>query len=103
MTWKLFLDDERYPVDPEFYIARNFDDAVWLVMNKGFPIEMSLDHDLGSPGNRTGMDFVKWLVAYFIQEDVDFPDGFSYTIHSQNPVGAKNMRSYMEGFMKSIE
>jgi hypothetical protein len=47
MKWKLFLDDDRYPVDNTWVIARNFDDACLYVTNYGLPTHMSLDHDMG--------------------------------------------------------
>lgn len=101
--WKLFLDDERYPIfegiQDLFQIARNFDDAVWMVENYGIPYHMSLDHDLGSPGNRTGMDFVKWFAEYVLENELDLPPDFTYYVHSQNPVGADNMRAYLEQFI----
>lgn len=103
MKWQLFLDDERYPVTNDWHIARNFDDAVWMVTTYEIPYHMSLDHDLGAPGNRTGMDFVKWLVDYLIQKELDFPEDFTYYVHSQNPIGSENMRSYLDSFMKNRE
>jgi hypothetical protein len=92
MNWKLFLDDERYPVDKSWTIARNFDDAVWYVKNYGLPYEITFDHDLGAPQNPTG--------AYMEDYELDFPDDFVYYIHSQNPVGAENIRAYMENFLR---
>ena len=32
--WKLFLDDERYPVDEKMIIARSFEEAKSLVLVK---------------------------------------------------------------------
>ena len=100
MSWKLFLDDERYPPDDsrDWVVARNFDDAVWFVEHYGFPAYISFDHDLGSEGNRTGMDFAKWFINH--AEDVMLQHGGSFTfpdfyVHSQNPVGAENIESYM--------
>lgn len=98
MRWKLFLDDERYPIDNNWVIARNFDDAVWYVTNYGLPYFISFDHDLGSPGNRTGMDFAKWFIDYIIDNDLVVED-FDFFVHSQNPVGAENIRSLMGQFM----
>jgi hypothetical protein len=100
MKWKLFLDDERYPVDNTWHIARNFYDAVWYVTNYGLPYQISFDHDLGSPQNMTGYDFAKWLCAYIEDYELDFPEDFEYHIHSQNPVGAENIRAFMESFKR---
>lgn len=108
MTYQLFLDDERYPVLKKdnwviatpWHIARNYDDAIWYVQNLGVPRFISFDHDLGAPQNPTGYDFAKWLCAYIEDYELDFPDKFEYHIHSQNPVGAENIRAYMENFLR---
>jgi hypothetical protein len=100
VSWKLFLDDERYPVHPSWIIARNYDDALWYVRQLGVPNVISFDHDLGAPQNPTGYDFAKWLCAYIEDYELDFPDDFVYYIHSQNPVGAENIRAYMENFLR---
>jgi len=100
--YKLFLDDERYPSDKSHWIiARNFDDAVWYVENYGLPAFISFDHDLGHPQNRTGMDFAKWLCDWIMDNDksIDVSISFDYYVHSQNPVGAENIRHYMENFL----
>jgi hypothetical protein len=31
---------------------------------------------------------------------LDIPEGFSYHVHSMNPVGAENILRYMENFLK---
>jgi hypothetical protein len=56
MKWKLFLDDDRYPVDNTWTIARNVDDAIWYVTNYGMPSFIMFDHDLGN-FKQSGMDF----------------------------------------------
>lgn len=54
---------------------------------------MYLDHDLG--GSDTAMDYLK-ILAY------KFPDSPPrYSIHSQNPVGAENIKAFMESWKKS--
>lgn len=114
MIWKLFLDDERYPpqADGSWTIARNYHDAVWYVTNYGMPKFISFDHDLayehyligtigdelGKPREFTGYDFAKWLCDYIATNDVRLPEGFNWYVHSMNPVGAKNIRDYLEHF-----
>ena len=93
MNWKLFLDDERYPVDNRWVIARNVDDAIWYITNYGMPSFISFDHDLG-PFKQSGMDLAKWLVGYIMDNDVNI-DNFEFYVHSQNPVGAENIRSLL--------
>lgn len=98
--WKLWLDDQIHDLDtperhpPKGYIgAASTKDAIWLVESLGLPKFMSLDHDLS--GEDTSMEFLKWLSANFETP----PD---YRVHSANPVGTKNIISYMESWKKSI-
>lgn len=116
IRYKLYLDDLRYPdLHPDWRIARNYHDAVWMVTNYGMPYFISFDHDLaydhyipdtlGNPGNSltpkefTGLDFAKWLCNYIMDNDVNL-DEFGYWVHSANPVGAENIRRYMENFLR---
>jgi hypothetical protein len=99
--WKLFLDDERYPIDGSWIIARTFDDACWFITHYGLPTFISFDHDLGSI--KTGMDFAKWFSNHVLDHRVTLPTGFSFYVHSQNPVGAENIKSYMQAFIASLE
>lgn len=96
--WILFLDDERYPTSPDCLIARNSYDAITFTKMWGIPTEMRLDHDLG--GGDTTMVFLEWLMTYMLDNGVVFPEDFKYSIHSQNPVGAENMKSYMDQLLE---
>ena len=93
MSWKLFLDDERFPVSEDFIIARNYDEAVNLIEKNGIPIFISFDHDLGK--SKTGYDFCKYLIDYCIDNNVKMCE---YYVHSQNPVGRENIIKYIENF-----
>ena len=84
---KIYLDDIRTPVNPDWVVVRSYDEFVGKVRELGFEnIEViSLDHDLGdtamseyfnnvSPNytldysnieEKTGMDCAKWLVDYY--------------------------------------
>lgn len=104
MRWKLFLDDERYPVGNDWIIARNYNDAVWYVQNWGIPYCISFDHDLGISLDelvpaRTGMDFAKWLCEFIMDYHSKLPNEFNFYVHSQNPIGAKNIQSHMAQFV----
>ena len=95
MTYTLFLDDERHPTDHTNVIVRSFNDATEYVMTHGTPGHVCFDHDLGF--GKTGYDFAHWL----IDRDLDgfgFPETFS--VHSQNPIGAANIRMAMESYMR---
>ena len=94
---KLFLDDERAPpVGSNYVVARSSIEAAEKILVHGWPTFMSLDHDLG--GNDTTMWFLHLLVAHW--------DGVApipeYVVHSANPVGARNIVSFMESWKKSL-
>jgi hypothetical protein len=101
MTWRLFLDDERFPVrEDEWFIARDYDDATFLVIKHGLPVFISFDHDLGLGSN--GANFADWLVNYMLDHKLKFPTNFDYFVHSQNPIGAGNIRAKMDTAIKHI-
>lgn len=99
MSYDLFLDDERFPVLPrQWIIVRSFAEACDYVLAHGCPAFMSLDHDLGE--EKTGYDFVKWFCEMHIQKKICIPFDFRYYVHSQNPIGKKNIESYLESFLR---
>lgn len=100
MTYKLFLDDERFPPDYDegWVLARTFEDAVWYVEARGAPEFIAFDHDLGQ--GKSGYDFAKWFCDYVNTNDVELPWQFSYHVHSMNPVGAENIKNYMKSFLR---
>ena len=106
MTYRLFLDDERYPPQDgkAWTVARSSDEAIHAVKMFGMPDFISFDHDLG--GEDTSIVFIKWLIDEVI--DSDPADGLAksfpraYYIHSQNPVGVKNIRSLMSSFIQHL-
>lgn len=111
----IFLDDERFPhnvtwmpFSGEFFeadqvvICRNMKDVQLTVAKKGMPKIVSFDHDLGE-NKPTGYDVAKWLVKLDMVDTsgaFKFPEDFSFTIHSKNPVGAKNIREYINNYFK---
>lgn len=100
MTWKLFLDDERDPVFTDWIVCRTAAEAQYLCCKNGTPTAMSLDHDLGFE-QPTGYDFVKWIVEQWLDNKLTMPEGFEYYVHSQNPVGAKNINSLLDNYIES--
>lgn len=100
----IFLDDHRQPWEvtwgdfdyskTSWVIVRDYEtfmDAIKLY----FPLRISFDHDLGT--TRDGMDCVKWLCNYCIEHRLKLPQAF---FHTKNPVGAENMRFYIDSFKK---
>ena len=49
---------------------------------------------------KTGYDCVKWLCNYCQDNNIKFP---KYYIHSMNDVGALNMLSYINNYIKCVE
>lgn len=101
MGYKLFIDDERYPFEDNFVIARNFDEVVQLVEKRGFPSLIYFDHDLGNQ-EKTGYDIAKWL----IEQDIELDwwtnvQNFEFYVHSQNPVGKKNIEELFASYKRS--
>ena len=103
MRWKLYLDDIRTPADATFIIARTVADAQELIRTCGVPVFISFDHDLGidDKGNllSTGYDFAKWLVDMDMEGIFTLAEDFDFTVHSQNPVGAKNIQEYLRNYL----
>ena len=119
MKYKLYLDDIRYPdTDPEWRIARSYHDAIWYCQAYGLPCHIAFDHDLadvrydtskldfimdtvinGCPREYTGLDFAKWFCEWVMDNDIDLTE-FTWEVHSANPVGAENIRNYMNSFIK---
>lgn len=118
MSYVIFLDDERFPheadkwckLPAEFFdpamvvICRCMLDVQLTVTERGFPEAVSFDHDLGNNVS-TGYDVAKWLCNLDSHGNsaFRFPDNFQFFVHSKNPVGAENIRQYMNAYFKHRE
>ena len=100
MTYKLFLDDERHPAKDGWIVARSSAEAVALVESYGCPKEIAFDHDLG--GADTAINFVDWLQDALLDGRVVLPFGFTYSVHSQNPIGAENIKGRLDGLLRHL-
>ena len=100
MTYKMFIDDERFPVTTDWVIVRSSEEAKECVRNYGIPRFISFDHDLG--GEDTSMNFIHWLIKIVLDSNgfMKFPT--EYTVHSQNPVGAANIKSLMDSAIANL-
>lgn len=120
--YKLYLDDLRVPKmtypttsNSDWTLARNYDEFVKVIEKNGLPFFISFDHDLGTEHyadahlfkpidyskykEKTGLDCAKWLVEYCMDNKRTLP---KYEVHSANPVGAENIRKYIESYERSI-
>lgn len=98
----LLLDDLTEKVrDFKLIWVKDYNEFVLAVENS-FPAIISFDHDLsfdqmiGKPSNeKTGYDCAKWLINYCMDNDLKLPE---FSVHSQNPVGKKNIESLLNNF-----
>lgn len=102
----LYLDDLRTPTtDKPWSIVRNFDEFIKYLKINGCPNYISFDHDIASYSDDnkelTGYDAAKILVNMDIEAGGNFiPDNFEYNVHSANPIGKKNIESYLTNYLE---
>lgn len=95
---KLWIDDMRDAPDESWTLVRKVLPAIRLIAMH-MPEEISLDHDIENrPDDETFLP-----IAYFIgalHGQIDFPNDWKVkvTIHSINPVGAKEMQQVLRDF-----
>lgn len=100
MKPKMFIDDERFPVEDEgWVIVRTFDDFQEYLSEYGFPEFVSFDHDLGE-GEVSGHFLAKFLVELDLNKGT-MPKNFSWYVHSQNPIGRDNINGLLTSYMRS--
>ena len=99
----LFIDDERFPPRDrnQWIIARNWEDVMMCLRIHGMPGFISFDHDLGED-THTGYDIAKLLVSLDMDGEDDFklPDEFDFYVHSQNPIGKKNIEEFLRNYLE---
>lgn len=108
----LWLDDYRVPhgdflnvaqdLSAELVIVKNYDEFVRTIQARGCPTLISFDHDLADEHyagdfsrEKTGMDCARWFGEWLLDDPTHLPNNFGFTVHSMNPVGAENIRSYL--------
>lgn len=101
-AYSLFLDDERDPPGKNppsglWVVVRSYASAVHFVTEHGAPRFISFDHDLGD--GETGFDFAKWLTDADMDGAIRLPQDFDFVVHSQNPIGAKNIQSLLSSYL----
>lgn len=101
MKYRLFIDDERFPITPDWFVARNSYQAIYALETWGMPTEIAFDHNLS--GTDTSMVFLHKLVQLLDENKVEFLENFKYAIHSANPIGKENIRCYMENILKEYK
>jgi len=99
MGYRMFIDDERDPPNGEtdWIVKRCFTGAMHHIYYNGCPDFISFDHDLAT--HLTGYDVAKELVELDQSGEVKIPKDFAFYVHSQNPVGAENIRKYLSNYL----
>lgn len=103
MTWRLFIDDERFPPadGQEWQIARNWPEVYDLIKQQGFPSYISFDHDLGDPdAEPSGHEIAKMMVEFDLDGFWKIPQDFDFYVHSQNPRGKDNIEGLLRGYLR---
>ena len=102
MKMQIFIDDERFPPDDgkEWIIVRNYDDLfIFLNNTTETPNFVSFDHDLGLGKN--GLDCARLLIDHDVLHHNKW--NVEYYVHSQNPIGKKNIEGLLESWKKFKE
>lgn len=108
--------DRRYK-QFDWVIVRNFGDFVKTIEKHGLPDCISFDHDLKdfhyyhyktytvytgkidyTVVEGTGYECAKWLINYLSDRNLDAPE---ILIHTQNQIGAKNIKELFDNYKKS--
>ena len=101
---RLYLDDLRVPTMPYDFIARSYEEAIKIIELNGVPNFISFDHDLGVDKDnqlvKSGYDFAKWLIENDYNGIYKISVYFGYEVHSQNPVGRKNIIQLMDRYLE---
>jgi hypothetical protein len=111
MTWNLFIDDERWPLDAtwaewygkrnEWMVARTWIEVCELIDTYGMPDFISFDHDLGPEEiYLTGYKIAQEIVNKDISGEWAIPENFSFYVHSQNPVGRQNIEGLLNRYLQ---
>jgi hypothetical protein len=99
-AWKLFIDDNREPVDSSFVVARTVPEAQKMIEERGCPSFISFDHDLEPEPAPNGFGLAKWLVDMDLDGKIDIPADFSFYVHSQNPQGKANIEGLLNQYLR---
>jgi len=99
----IYLDDERVPkTEKDWVIIRDANSLINLIIHLGtLPDHISFDHDLGE-NVKTGYDVVKSIEYHLLSDLINWNPRFTFTVHSANPVGAKNIQSHLDNLINHM-
>lgn len=110
-------------LERQWVIVKNYDEFCKVIVANGLPELISFDHDLAHQHyvpefywddydaskkyqeeqiytEKTGYDCAKWLVEFCIDNSKVLPKWY---VHSMNPVGADNIKAYLNNFTQQSE
>ena len=89
---KIFLDDERVPVEDGWRVVRTVDDFITLIhrMNE-LVVEISFDHDLADEMDRSATYCINEMIQMELDKADAFPRLQNVILHTANYAGLKNM------------
>jgi len=111
--------NNKFYWENDWDVVKDYNEFVLYIETNGTPEFVSFDHDLGDTAmdeyfrnvetkgtldydnikEKTGFDCAKFLVEYCMDENQPLPE---YLVHSANPVGKKNIESYLENAKKHL-
>ena len=92
MSWKLYLDDKRSPLEQGFIIARNNNEAIKLVQENGMPIHVAFDYLLE---DESTTDYFAYWIHQQVKKGNLLPEGFTYSVHTAFLEGKQIIQKYM--------
>lgn len=110
MSWNLFIDDERWPSDAtwaswygsidDWTVARTWGEVRTLIDTLGVPSFISFDHDLGNELiYLNGYEIAQQIVEMDMNGEWEIPADFKFEVHSQNPIGKKNIEGLLRNYL----
>ena len=101
----------------EWVVVKNYQEFTRWILKNGIPATISFDHDLADEhydigcacgwsndypeqfDEKTGLDCAKWLVDYYIDNNINPKDFPNFYVHSMNPVGAERIKNYLNSYL----
>ena len=94
---KLYVDDIRN--SPECWVqAWDARQALKHLATREVT-HLSLDHDLGDPGESTGYDIMMWIEVRVYLENFPLPE---IKFHTANPAGRANMQAALDAIKRRL-
>lgn len=101
--WKMFIDDERFPINNEFVIVRSVEEAKNKINELGMTIYISF----GNLGDNTEEDLEE-LINWFIKQDIEknnqfIPSKFDFDFQCEKTNKIKKLESFLINYLLKNE